>query len=335
MLDSLLDSTTVFFVRLRGVASGGGRPRGPPRSLRRAPPSLGHDWIRHHGSVTRVSPCGRGVGTPLSRLGSGSGTRQGCRLSGSAFALSLHPFVRRIFLQPIFPMRPPQPQDPPKDRVNTAKQLRQAKKDEILSRKRMGADFDDRPVPPKVIALIGFHTQANVVSLKRQILAACGMEADKASVIPPHEPAVAALPPYALAGPGCGKPRVLLVDPPRDLLAVLDVAKCADVVVVAVGPHASLDEPAFDEHGYKLLTALKAQGLPVVIGAVHGDADSLAMASCKKIADSKKFIARYFATELGSETKLFHAGTPEEMKVLLRAIGGVTPKDLSWRSDRG
>ena len=80
---------------------------------------------------------------------------------------------------------------------------------------------------------------------------------------------VASLPNWA-QGPGLGRPRVLLLDPPRTLLAVLDAAKCADVVLGVVGPHASLEEPAFDAQGYKLLTALKAQGLPVVFGAIHG-----------------------------------------------------------------
>mmetsp|Transcript_114223 Transcript_114223/g.328151 ORF Transcript_114223/g.328151 Transcript_114223/m.328151 type:complete len:792 (+) Transcript_114223:126-2501(+) len=222
------------------------------------------------------------------------------------------------------------------DRLNTLKQLRQAKKDELLSRKRLGAEHEDnRPAPPKVVALVAFHTQADVVSLKRQILATCGVEAEKASTAAPHVPAVAALPPFAQGGPGSGKPRVLLVAPPRDLLAVLDVAKCADVVLAVLGPHASLEEPAFDEQGYRLLTALKAQGLPVVLGAVRGESDALAMASHKRIADSKKFVARYFASELGAETKLFQAGTAEEIKALVRAIGGVTPKELTWRSDRG
>mmetsp|Transcript_97204 Transcript_97204/g.203013 ORF Transcript_97204/g.203013 Transcript_97204/m.203013 type:complete len:787 (+) Transcript_97204:134-2494(+) len=222
------------------------------------------------------------------------------------------------------------------DRLNAMKQMRDNKKEELLLRKRLGADRDDdRSAPPKVVALIPFHTQADTLSLKRQILLACGANAEAVAALPPHQPAAALLPPFAQGGPGNGKPRVLLVDPPRDLMAVLDVCKCADIVLAVVGPHASLEEPAFDDHGYRLLTALKAQGLPSLIAAVHGGDDAMAMMSQKKAMDSRKFVTRYIASELGAETKLFHAGTQEEVKSLVRSLGGATPKEISWRSDRG
>lgn len=221
------------------------------------------------------------------------------------------------------------------DRRNTLTQLRQQKKEELMTKKRLGAEHDDdRAVPPKVVAVIALHTQADAVSLKRQILVACGVQPELAATLPPHQPATVVLPAFAQPGPGCGKPRILLVDPPRDLLAVLDVAKCADVVLAVMGPHATLEEPAIDEQGYRLLTALKAQGLPVVIGAVHGSSDAMAV-SAKKAMDSKKFITRYFATELNAETKLCWASSAEEVKALVRTLGGVTPKELTWRSDRG
>ena len=95
----------------------------------------------------------------------------------------------------------------------------------------------------------------------------CGQE--DVSRLPPHEPLVTSLPSWA-QGPGLGRPRLLLLDPPRTVLGALDAAKCADVVLAVVGPAASLEESAFDDQGYKLLTALKAQGLPVVFGAIHG-----------------------------------------------------------------
>lgn len=59
------------------------------------------------------------------------------------------------------------------------------------------------------------------------------------------------------------------------------------------------------------------------------------MLSGKKAAEAKKFVIRYFSSELGAETKLLSAGTDEEVKVLVRALSGLAPKDLTWRSDRG
>ncbi|CAL1151974.1 unnamed protein product [Cladocopium goreaui] len=85
------------------------------------------------------------------------------------------------------------------DRLNTLKQLREAKKEEILHKKRFGADFDDRPLPPKVVCLVGFHTQADPLSLKRKILSLCGYSSDELARLPPHRPAVAALPNWAQA----------------------------------------------------------------------------------------------------------------------------------------
>lgn len=219
------------------------------------------------------------------------------------------------------------------DRLNTLKQLREVKKEEILHKKRFGADFDDRPLPPKVVCLVGFHTQADPLSLKRKILSLCGYSSDELARLPPHRPAVAALPNWA-QGPGMGKPRVLLIDPPRTVFGVLDAAKCADVVLCVVGPHASLEEPAFDDLGYKTLTALKAQGLPVVLGAMHGS-ETVMDTSAKKQAEARKFVTRYFHSELGAETRLFAAGTDEEAKTMLRAVAASTPKELTWRAGRG
>merc|ERR1719221_1872043 len=59
------------------------------------------------------------------------------------------------------------------DRLNSLRQLRQQKKDEILQRKRMGTEYEDnRDTPPKVVVIVGFHTQADTLSLKRHLLAA-------------------------------------------------------------------------------------------------------------------------------------------------------------------
>ncbi|CAE7242582.1 tsr1, partial [Symbiodinium microadriaticum] len=196
------------------------------------------------------------------------------------------------------------------DRLNTLKQLRESKKEEIWQKKRLGVDFGERPLPPKVVCLVGFHTQADPLSLKRKILALCGHSAEEVAALPPHVPVTAALPNWA-QGPGMGRQRVLLIDPPRHVFGVMDAAKCADVVLCVLGPHASLEEPAFDDLGYKTLTALKAQGLPLVFGAIHGS-DTTMATTTRKQNEARKFVTRYFHTELGAETKLFPATTDEE-----------------------
>merc|ERR1719446_799333 len=59
------------------------------------------------------------------------------------------------------------------------------------------------------------------------------------------------------------------------------------------------------------------------------------MTTPKKAAEARKFVNRYFSSELGAETRLFPAGTDEEVKALVRGIGSCTPKEISWREDRG
>lgn len=214
------------------------------------------------------------------------------------------------------------------DRLNTMRQMRQMKKEDLLDRRRLGAY--NRSPPPKVVVIIGFHEQADTLSLKRRLATACTGE--DAGGIAAHIPATVVLPDWAKPGPGGGKLRAQFIDPPRDMLAILDVVKCADLVLCVFGPHASLEEPAFDPLGYKLLSALKSQGLPLALGVIHGPDD--AMLSAKKAAEARKFITRYFATEFGAETRLFPAIGNEEVKALVRGIGSSTPKEMSWRADR-
>ena len=53
-----------------------------------------------------------------------------------------------------------------------------------------------------------------------------------------------------------------------------NAAKAADVVVLCMGPHCSIDQRPFDETGYETLTFLKAQGLPQAVGAYQGVNDA-------------------------------------------------------------
>lgn len=220
------------------------------------------------------------------------------------------------------------------DRLNALQQTRQAKKEDLLQRRRLGAAAEDRHPPPKVVALVAFHAQADALALKRRALAACGCGEEAAAAVGAHEASASLLPPWAQGSTkGAGKQRMLFIDPPRDVMAVLDVVKCADVVVCVLGAGASLEEPAFDEQGYRLLSALRAQGMPSVVGAVCGGGDA-GMLSAKKAAAGRKFVERYFTSEF-AEARLCSAGSEEEVKALVRALSSTTPKDLAWRSDRG
>jgi len=184
---------------------------------------------------------------------------------------------------------------------------------------------------------VAFHENADASSLKQFLTRACqatdNTEMEVSPLAPDFRAQVLSLPSWA-GVPGLGKQRLLLLDVPRDEMAVLDVAKCADVILCALGPTATIEKPAFDELGYKFLTALKAQGLPLVLGAIHGG-PQVASPPPKKVADVRKLINRYFISELGVDSKMYPATTYEEAKVLVRALACATPKEMSWRTDRG
>ncbi|CBZ50937.1 hypothetical protein NCLIV_040120 [Neospora caninum Liverpool] len=62
--------------------------------------------------------------------------------------------------------------------------------------------------------------------------------------------------------------RILLLPapPPRNTLPLLDLCKCADLLLCTFSGECTYTRPAFDEDGYRFLTALKMQGVPPVVG---------------------------------------------------------------------
>eukprot|EP00397_Hematodinium_sp_SG-2012_P010255 GEMP01010364.1.p1 GENE.GEMP01010364.1~~GEMP01010364.1.p1 ORF type:complete len:750 (-),score=163.74 GEMP01010364.1:1014-3263(-) len=207
------------------------------------------------------------------------------------------------------------------ERVHMAKQLRQNKKDQLIQKKRMGCDGT---TPPKLIVLVPFHEHSNCLWAKEKLLRACGYQGP----IVPNELQTVLLPPFAQT-PGQVKQRATFIEAPRNLQVLLDVCKTADVILCVFGSEASLEKPCFDAVGYKALTALKMQGLPSVVGMMHQF-----QGHPKKVAETKKLIARYFQSELVDE-KILNADTEEEAKSLVRVLGNLTPKPLNWRKHRG
>lgn len=118
------------------------------------------------------------------------------------------------------------------------------------------------------------------------------------------------------------------------LQTVLDIAKTANIILCVFSGTASLDDPAFDDLGYEMLSALKLQGLPSPIGVMVRDAhyDSL---DAGKQKDQRRLVQRYFTSEFGNDKKFICAETDEDLKSVLRSLSNVAPKEFSWRSIRG
>lgn len=103
--------------------------------------------------------------------------------------------------------------------------------------------------------------------------------------------------------------KAIFLNVPRNELSVLDFSKISDCFIFTFScknadlSKAKLDPSscsAFDETGYKLLSALKTQGFPQVIGTLQ----DLAVHSTKKQKEAKKLFSRYYSSEVPEGAKL-------------------------------
>eukprot|EP00921_Rhytidocystis_pertsovi_P014671 GHVQ01023649.1.p1 GENE.GHVQ01023649.1~~GHVQ01023649.1.p1 ORF type:complete len:999 (+),score=154.94 GHVQ01023649.1:316-3312(+) len=236
------------------------------------------------------------------------------------------------------------------------------------------------PPPPRLVAVVAFHAQIDISSFTNLLLSHLSHKTsshkhtrishthspDSSLQAEEDRPCWTCQPrTFKLSG-GSGGGAVTVVECPRDVVGCLDVMKAADILVGVFGP-ASLACPAFDEQGYTLLSAMRLQGLPSVIGVCYEGGwrrskgktqfdveedrcvDGCNSLSSKQIAENRKFVARYFHSEFGSDKKLLIIpasrspsswDTPTSaqdlpLNNLLRAIAACPLKQLTWRQHRG
>ena len=93
---------------------------------------------------------------------------------------------------------------------------------------------------------------------------------------------------------------------PSELLRYMDLCSCCDVLICLFGGKCTYENSAFSRRGYKVLQALKLQGLPPsVIGVGCVDPSLLDPADAPQgkyaVNESLKFMRRFFESELGAE----------------------------------
>ncbi|CDJ49447.1 hypothetical protein, conserved [Eimeria brunetti] len=98
---------------------------------------------------------------------------------------------------------------------------------------------------------------------------------------------------------------------PSELLRYMDLCSCCDVLVCLFGGNCTYENSAFSSRGYKVLQALKLQGLPpsvIGIGCVDPSLLDPADVPQGKFAanESLKFMRRFFESELGAERLPVH-----------------------------
>jgi hypothetical protein len=203
------------------------------------------------------------------------------------------------------------------NRVNHAKQLQDQRKAEALVQRRLAGGYG----PPKNICIVRLGPSANPAGVSA--LLAC--LADDVSV------------PADWASSGCPltltfhafRQRLLLCTPPQagesltsapgaaaastlryDVTHTLSGVHGADIIVVVVDLSLGTDN-VVDAHGDLLLTCVRAVGVPTVIGVIQG----LGSLPTARVAESRKWAHRLFATEFGDSAKLVEADCPRALQV--------------------
>ena len=90
-------------------------------------------------------------------------------------------------------------------------------------------------------------------------------------------------------------------DDSNDLIALLDILKVTDVILMIV-PSTINPDKIIDDFGEQVISSLRAQGFPSIIG-VHQMKKSSNMTGKKK-NNVRKLLQRFFDTELGDGTKI-------------------------------
>lgn len=246
-------------------------------------------------------------------------------------------------------------------RLNQAKQLAEQRRQSDLVEKRLAGGFG----PPKNVSIVSLSPHGRTESVAATLLAL----ADDASVSGTNNECLTLTSPLALVY-GQFRQRLLVSTTPRPGQVRVDFSSdganppsipfvynvshslaslaAADLVLVHVDMSQG-EEGAIDENGDLLLTCLRSQGVPSVVGVVTG-------CEGKKKADLRRWATRLIQTELGNDVKVVDIPCPfqapadqspsdpqERMDTaardpqalsLLRHVCALCPKSFTWRSNR-
>ncbi|KAG7401871.1 ribosome biogenesis protein tsr1 [Phytophthora boehmeriae] len=202
-------------------------------------------------------------------------------------------------------------------RLQRQKQLRGNKREEMLLQRRFG--LGSALGPPKIVALVALSEQANLAEVQQSIL-------EGASTV--EEPAqdVVGLRNCTIGVFAQHKQKLCVVDCGCNLLVALDAAKVADVVVFVLAVHNG-EEGGLSEEGVRIVSAVRAQGLPTTVGLIQG----LEKHTAKGQSDLKKLGVKFFSTEFGENAKVAQANVPGQLSRILITL---TPKVIHWREAR-
>jgi len=205
----------------------------------------------------------------------------------------------------------------------------------------------DDTAPPKVVALLGANKNANTHLLRQQLTRAMLDKNEEIQDEPDMENSIfnTLLCPLSAGKGALGntKQRFTFVEMPRERYSILDIGKVADIVLVVmscegIDPQVAKSHPeqieAFDDFTLQMLTMLRHQGMPKIIGVLQ----DLHTVSPKKQTDIKKLFHRFFITEFTEDDKFLvvkDINDVDSYNIIVRSIAVCTPSELAWRNSRG
>ncbi|KAI9908137.1 hypothetical protein PsorP6_004456 [Peronosclerospora sorghi] len=202
-------------------------------------------------------------------------------------------------------------------RLQRQKQMRVNKREELLLQRRFG--LGGSCGPPKIVALVGLSEQGHLAQVHESIL-----EGATAIEEPPMD--VVGLQNCTTGVFSKSKQKLCVVQCGCSLLVALDAAKVADVIVFVLSVQNGVNG-GLSEEGIKIVSAVRAQGLPSTVGLIEG----LEQHAMKSQTELKKLGHKFFTAEFGEHVKVVMANAPGQ---LTRVLTTLSPKVIHWREAR-
>ncbi|PVV00007.1 hypothetical protein BB559_000191 [Furculomyces boomerangus] len=196
------------------------------------------------------------------------------------------------------------------DRKNSAKVEQRKKREEQAMVKRL---FSGRFKVPKLVAVVPLCSNINTSELVSNVFKSANKEYIGDSVINTIE-----IENF--------KQSFKIVELERNYMDILDAAKVADYLVLAMS---AVEE--VDEFGKNILTAIQAQGTPTVVAIVQ---HTEKIESTKEVTGIKKSLLSFVNYFFPSVSQVYTSSTPSEAAHIVRNIANTLPEPVSWRNKR-
>jgi pre-rRNA-processing protein TSR1 len=200
-------------------------------------------------------------------------------------------------------------------RKNKAQQQRDAKKEDARIQKRIGSVHG----PPKTIGIVGLGANANVKAVSAGLLSLAQKVTSAGDANGKFGATTTAC--YEQLGQ-----RFVIHECTRDALAIMDMAKVADIMVLVVACRDGEDETV-DAVGEAVIRGFRSQGMPSVIGVMQG----LTQLKNKEANSMRKWCGRFFTQEFYEDAKLVEDGKPQ---IMLRTLSTCAVRSMNFRAMR-